>query len=75
VLQQVRSPLRFQLTDQLQDQDKPAPQAVQLGPQQGGQRASVAGAQLDHVAPPRAQRWPSPDALREQQRLNPVLDA
>src|SRR4030088_1721365 len=59
---------------QLQDQDKPAPKSIKLGPQQGQQRASVAGTQLGHVARPRTQGRPRPDALSEQQRLDSVLD-
>src|SRR3712207_7177264 len=37
----------------------------------GRQRSSIAGTQLGHLALPRAQRWPFPDALREEQPLDP----
>src|SRR5271166_4184992 len=67
--------LSFHLADLFQNQHKPAPQSVELGPQQRRQLATVTGSQFGHVALPRAQRRPSPNALREQQRLDPVLDA
>src|SRR5271166_5759596 len=44
--------LSFHLADLFQNQHKPAPQSVELGPQQRRQRAPIAGPQLSHVAPP-----------------------
>src|SRR5215203_1891545 len=43
--------------------------------QQGRECASVASTQLSQLTLPRAQRRPCSDALREQQPLDPVLDA
>jgi hypothetical protein len=61
--------------DQFQSQHEPAAQAFEFDPQQARQFTAVTGAQFGYVAHPRAQRRPLPDALCEQQRFYPVLDA